>query len=59
MPIRECDESRKNLLYGVWLKPKRFCNGRSATKPRIGERSTTIPYGSTNTSDWYLEMVNM
>lgn len=43
MPIRECDESRKNLLYGVWLKPKRFCNGRSATKPRIGERSTTIP----------------
>lgn len=30
-------------MYGIRLKPKYFINGQSATKSRIGERSTTIP----------------
>ena len=32
--------------------------GQSAAKLRIGERSTTIPYGSRIASDWQFEMVN-
>jgi len=32
--------------------------GQSATKPRIGERSTTIPFGSRTANDWQFEKVN-
>ena len=32
--------------------------GQSAAKLRIGEGSTTIPYGSRITSDWLSETVN-
>lgn len=43
----ECDggESRKNPMNDIWLNPKCFVNGQSATKLRIGEGSETIPWG--------------
>lgn len=41
------DESRKKRIDSAWLNPKRRINGQSAAKPRTGEGSTTIPYGST------------
>lgn len=45
----------KHLYTGVFY----FCqNGQSATKLQTGERSTTIPLGSTYTSVWYMEMVD-
>ena len=44
---REGDESRKKRADGIRLNPKCLYNGQSAAKPRIGERSTTIPRGST------------
>lgn len=47
----KCDgyESKKNLLDGARLNPKHYDNRQSATKLRIGERSTTIPLeGSTH-----------
>lgn len=47
MPNREGSENRKNYLYENEVKsPVLFFNGQSATKPRTGERSTTIPDGS-------------
>ena len=41
---RDGDESRKNLVYGIWLNPKCRNNGQSAAKPRIGEGPTTKIY---------------
>jgi len=39
---RECGESRKKLMDGIWLNPKCCYNGKSAAKPRTEEGSTTI-----------------
>lgn len=52
MSKREGDESRKNLLYGIWINPKCYYNGQSATKLRIGESSTTIPEMEVHASAW-------
>lgn len=49
MSRRESDESRKNNAYDIWLNPKYFYNGQSATKPRIGEGSTTMDVKSSRT----------
>ena len=51
MPERDGNESRKNHRDAAWRKPKWHVprgthNGSSAAKPRTGERSTTIPRGS-------------
>lgn len=51
MPKCESGESRKKQTYGIWLNPKCFDNRQSATKPRIEERSETIPRGSRGISD--------
>ena len=44
MSERECYESRKNKLDGIWLNPKCLHNGQSATKFRIGKGSTIRAY---------------
>lgn len=44
MSRRECDESRKNNVYGIWLNPKYQYNGQSAAKFQIGKGSTTSLY---------------
>lgn len=51
-------KAEKTCMDCVWLNPKRINNGQSAAKLRTGERSTTIPQGSTIASDWQLETVN-
>ena len=39
---RECYESRKNIQDEIWLNPKSYNDGQSATKP-AREGSTTRP----------------
>jgi len=38
---RECYESKKKRTDGVWLNPKHFINGQSASKLRTAKGSTT------------------
>ena len=47
--MAKCDgyESRKKYVDGIWLNPKCCNNGQPAAKLRRGERSETIPQGST------------
>ena len=45
MSKRECYESRKNKLDGIWLNPKYLYNGQSAAKTLYRVRFNDYPLG--------------